>query len=152
MMDISRDERFMRMAIQEAQKAADKGEVPVGAVIVYEKKVLARAHNLCVQLNDPTAHAEMQAITAACDAVGSRYLDQCTLYVTLEPCAMCAGAMFWSQLGELVYGASDPKRGYSQNSGLLLHPGTKITTATLESESAQLLRQFFLHLRKQNEN
>jgi tRNA(adenine34) deaminase len=137
------DEFFMNEALKEARKALDKYEVPIGAVIVCEKKIIARAHNLTETLNDVTAHAEMQAFTAASGYLGGKYLDECSLYVTLEPCIMCAGASFWTQLGRLVYGADDPKRGYTMIRRLLLHPKTKITAGILENECSSMLKEFF---------
>ncbi len=137
------DEKYMRMAIAEAQAAAEAGEIPVGAVVVSKGIVIARAHNLTETLNDVTAHAEMQVITAAANYIGGKYLDQCTLYVTLEPCVMCAGALGWSQLGRLVYGADDEKRGYSNFAPEALHPKTTITRGILAEESQELIRSFF---------
>lgn len=137
------DERFMRMALSEARLAADADEVPVGAVIVCRDRVLAKAHNLTETLHDVTAHAEMQAITAAAEALGGKYLDQCTLYVTVEPCIMCAGAIGWAQMGRVVYGAADPKRGYSAFAPQALHPRTKVEHGVLEEECAQLMKDFF---------
>lgn len=137
------DERFMRMALSEARLAADADEVPVGAVIVCRDRVLAKAHNLTETLHDVTAHAEMQAITAAAEALGGKYLDQCTLYVTVEPCIMCAGAIGWAQMGRVVYGAADPKRGYVAFAPQALHPKTKVEHGVLEAECAQLMKDFF---------
>lgn len=137
------DEKYMRMAIAEAQIAAEAGEVPVGAIVVSKDVVIARAHNLTETLNDVTAHAEMQVITAAANYIGGKYLDQCTLYVTLEPCAMCAGAIGWSQLGRLVYGADDEKRGYTHFAPNALHPKTTIKKGVLATESQELIRSFF---------
>lgn len=137
------DDKYMRMAIAEAQSAAEAGEIPVGAVVVSKGIVIARAHNLTETLNDVTAHAEMQVITAAANYIGGKYLDQCTLYVTLEPCVMCAGALGWSQLGRLVYGADDEKRGYSNFAPEALHPKTTITRGILAEESQELIRSFF---------
>ncbi|MEI6348197.1 MAG: nucleoside deaminase [Bacteroidota bacterium] len=137
------DEYFMREALKEAQKAFDKDEVPVGAVIVSKNTILARAHNLTEQLNDVTAHAEMQAFTAATSYLGGKYLVDCTLYVTLEPCVMCSGAAFWTQISRIVYGAPDIKRGFSRQNANILHPKTTVTTGVLENESAQLLKSFF---------
>ncbi len=134
---------FMREALKEAQAAFERDEVPVGAVIVCGNRIVARAHNLTETLNDPTAHAEMQAITSATNAIGGKYLNECTLYVTLEPCVMCAGALFWSQIGKIVYGASDPKRGYSLAGSNLLHPKTVVECGVLESECTQLLKELF---------
>ncbi len=137
------DAFFMQKALEQAQIALEKGEVPVGAVITYGKEIIARAHNLTETLNDPTAHAEMQAITAACHAVGGKYLDQCTLYVTLEPCLMCAGAIGWAQLGRLVYAANDPKKGFTLHKGTVLHPKTSITAGIMAEEGGRLLKDFF---------
>jgi tRNA(adenine34) deaminase len=136
------DAYFMKKALQEAEVAYKKGEIPVGAVMVVDNRVIAKAHNLTETLHDVTAHAEMQAITAAAHFLGGKYLHQCTLYVTLEPCTMCAGALYWSQLLKVVYGAKDECRGYSVTGGIL-HPKTKITGEILAEESAFLLKQFF---------
>jgi len=133
----------MQAALEEARKASSRQEVPVGAVVVCNDKIIARAHNLTETLNDPTAHAEMQAITAAANWMGGKYLTGCTIYVTLEPCAMCAGAIGWSQTSELVYGASDEKKGYTLVKGQLLHPRTKVVKGVLENESGELLVKFF---------
>ncbi len=138
----------MREALKQAQMAFDKDEIPVGAVIVWNgtdggnAKIIARAHNMTEQLNDVTAHAEMLCFTAATNAIGGKYLQECTLYVTLEPCVMCAGASFWTQIKHIVYGASDPKRGFS-TAGNLLHPKTQLTSGVLAEESSALLKQFF---------
>jgi len=137
------DEYFMKEALKEAQKAFDMDEIPVGAVIVAGNKIIARAHNLTETLNDTTAHAEMQAITSATEYLGAKYLNECTLYVTLEPCMMCAGALNWSQIGKIVYGASDEKRGYKKYSPPLIHPKTEIVSGILENECAGLLKEFF---------
>ena len=142
-MNILNDEYFMRQALQEAQKAFDKGEVPVGAIITCQGRIIARAHNLTETLNDVTAHAEIQAITAATDILGGKYLTDCVLYVTLEPCPMCAGGLAWAQLPALVYGASDEKRGYSLFQPNLLHPRTQIKKGLLEKECARLMKDFF---------
>lgn len=139
--------RFMKEALKEAEIAHNKGEVPVGAVVVCGGQIIARAHNLTETLNDPTAHAEMQAITSATSYLGGKYLNQCTLYVTLEPCVMCAGALCWSQLEKLVYGADDPKRGYSLINQPLLHPKTKIVKGILGSESSAIVSNFFKNKR-----
>ena len=136
------DEHFMKEALKEAQKAFEADEVPVGAVVVSNRKIIARAHNLTERLNDVTAHAEMQAITAAANYLGGKYLNECTLYVTLEPCVMCAGALYWAQLGKLVYGATDEKRGY-RLSNTPLHPKTEILQGIHAAESQQLLKRFF---------
>ncbi len=137
------DIRFMKLALDEAKAAAAQGEIPVGAVVVCKGTVIARAHNLTETLTDVTAHAEMQAITAAASYLGGKYLDQCTLYVTLEPCTMCAGAIGWSQLQRLVYGASDPKRGYTIYAPGALHPKTQITTGILADDCLQIVQDFF---------
>jgi len=136
-------ELFMRAALKEAKKAFDKKEIPVGAIVVCNDMIIARAHNLTETLKDPTAHAEMQAITAATNYLGGKYLTDCTIYVTLEPCAMCAGAIGWSQAAGLVYGASDEKKGYSSINGPLLHPKTKVKSGILEEECSKLLKDFF---------
>jgi|SRR6185312_4681397 len=137
------DERYMREAIKEAKRAYDKDEVPIGAVIVCDGVIIARAHNLTEQLTDVTAHAEMQAFTSAANHLGGKYLKECTLYVTVEPCIMCAGASFWAQIGRVVYGASDPKRGFMTIGTHLLHPKTVITKGILETECAGLMTSFF---------
>jgi tRNA(adenine34) deaminase len=136
-------EHYMRAAIEEAKKAFDKQEVPVGAVVVCNDMIIARAHNLTETLKDPTAHAEMQAITAATNWLGGKYLTDCTIYVTLEPCAMCAAALGWSQASGIVYGASDDKKGYRTISDSLLHPKTKVNSGVLEKECRELLLKFF---------
>ncbi len=136
-------EQFMKAALAEAQKAYDKQEVPVGAVVVYNDMIIARAHNLTETLRDPTAHAEMQAITAATDWLGGKYLTGCTLYVTLEPCGMCAGAIGWSQAPALVFGAGDEKKGYRQVSDSLLHIKTAVLSGIMEKECKELLLRFF---------
>lgn len=137
------DEYFMQQALAEARAAADEGEIPVGAVIVSDNLVVARAHNLTERLHDVTAHAEMQAFTAAAEYFGGKYLNDCTLYVTLEPCVMCAGAAGWAQLGRIVYGASDPKRGFMQLGRTMLHPRTEVTGGVLDAECERLLKEFF---------
>ncbi|MBL4655407.1 MAG: nucleoside deaminase [Bacteroidia bacterium] len=142
------DEHFMKEALKEAQKALEQDEVPIGAVVVSNNKVIARAHNLSQLLTDATAHAEMQAITAASEFMGSKYLIDCTLYVTLEPCAMCAGATFWSQVSKIVFGASDLKRGFRSINKGILHPKTLITSGILEDECSILLKEFFEKKRK----
>ena len=136
------DTYFMKKALQEAETAYEKGEIPVGAVIVIENRIIARAHNLTELLVDVTAHAEMQAITAASNYLGAKYLKECTLFVTLEPCNMCAGALFWSQVGKVVFGAADLKRGFIENGGKL-HPKTEIVQGVLEQECAFLMTEFF---------
>jgi tRNA(adenine34) deaminase len=141
------DKYFMQIALGEAEAAFDEGEIPVGAVIVLDNKVIAKAHNLTQTLNDVTAHAEMQALTAAFHHLGAKYLNDCILYVTLEPCVMCAGALFWAQIGKVVYGAPDPKRGYSLIETSLLHPKTEVLKGILAAESQSLLELFFKKLR-----
>jgi len=136
-------EHYMRMALSEAFKAADRQEVPIGAVVVCNDVIIARAHNLTETLNDPTAHAEMQAITAAANWLGGKYLTDCTIYVTIEPCAMCAAAIGWSQASAVVYGASDEQKGYTTISKALLHPKTKVESGILEEECRDILRKFF---------
>jgi tRNA(adenine34) deaminase len=143
------DTYFMKRALQEAQLAFDKDEVPIGAVIVMNNQIIARAHNLTETLTDVTAHAEMQAFTAAADFLGGKYLKECTLYVTLEPCQMCAGASYWTQIGEIVYGAREEKRGFiSMNT--TLHPKTKVIGGILEDECGKLLTRFFIEKRNLN--
>lgn len=137
------DEQFMRQALLEAQYAAAEDEIPIGAVVVCQGRVIARAHNLTERLTDVTAHAEMQAITAAATALGGKYLTDCTLYVTVEPCVMCAGAIAWAQLGRLVYGASDEKRGFCRFAPNALHPKTQVERGVLEAECAALMQDFF---------
>ena len=137
------DERFMRLALQQANYAAERGEVPIGAVVVVNGKVIARSHNMTETLTDPTAHAEMQAITMATDAFGGKYLTDATIYVTVEPCPMCAAALGWAQVGRLVYGASDPKRGYTLYSPNLLHPKTKVSAGILKEECGAIVTEFF---------
>ena len=146
MKNIFDDAYFMKKALQEAEAAYEKGEIPVGAVIVIEDKVIARAHNLTETLNDVTAHAEMLAITSAANYLGGKYLQNCTLYVTLEPCQMCAGALYWSQISKIVYAAKDEKRGFSVMK-TKLHPKTKITGGIMEDEASKLLKQFFINKR-----
>jgi tRNA(adenine34) deaminase len=141
------DAYYMRQAIDEAISAAEAGEVPVGAVVVCQDQIIARAHNLTQTLNDVTAHAEMQVITAAADALGSKYLSECTLFVTVEPCVMCAGAISWAQLGGLVFGADDQKRGYRKYADNLLHPKTTVVTGILADECADLMKKFFVKKR-----
>ena len=141
------DEYFMKKALQEAEMAFEKGEIPVGAVIVVADKVIARTHNLTELLNDVTAHAEMQAITAAANFLGGKYLKDCTLYVTLEPCQMCAGALYWSQITKIVFGASDTHRGY-EKLGTQLHPKTTMVRGVLAEEAADLMKRFFAEKRK----
>ena len=141
------DNYFMKQALSEAQKAFDKGEVPIGAIIVSNNRIIARAHNLTESLNDVTAHAEMQAITAAANVLGGKYLKDCTLYVTLEPCPMCAGALGWSQISRIVYGASDEKRGYLKFAPLALHPKTTVVSGILAEDSLILMQSFFRNKR-----
>lgn len=141
------DEHFMREALKEAQKAFDADEVPVGAVVVCNNKVIARAHNLTQRLNDVTAHAEMQAITSAANFLNGKYLNECTLYVTLEPCVMCAGALSWAQIGKIVYGANDVKKGFNLIGNKVLHPKTELVNQVLANECSDLLKQFFLKKR-----
>lgn len=137
------DEHFMRQALKEAEQAFKADEVPIGAVIVCRDQVIGRAHNLTERLNDVTAHAEMQAITAAAEHLGGKYLKECTLFVTVEPCPMCAGALQWSQIGRIVFGAFDEKSGYRRIGGKLLHPKTQVTGGVLEPECADLMKAFF---------
>ncbi len=134
---------FMREALQQARQAGEMGEIPVGAVIVSDNRIIARGHNLTERLNDITAHAELLAVTAAADNLGNKYLPDCTLYVTLEPCPMCAGVLFWSQIGKVVYGASDSKRGALRFSPTLFHPKTVVVGGVLEEECAALMKNFF---------
>jgi len=148
MKDSGTDEFYMRMAIAEAARAAERDEVPVGAVIVAGKSIIARAHNLTETLNDPTAHAEMQAITAATSYLGGKYLTDCTLYVTVEPCIMCAGALAWSQISTVVYGAPDPKKGYSTTGVQILHPKTRVRSGVLAGECSEMMKKFFLKKRQ----
>lgn len=139
----TKDEKFMRMALAEAHEAGAVGEIPIGAVVVCRDKIIARAHNLTETLHDVTAHAEMQAITAAADSLGGKYLKGCTLYVTVEPCIMCAGALGWSQIERVVYGAADEKRGFSRFAPGALHPKTMVVSGVLEEECRQLMQDFF---------
>lgn len=137
------DEKFMRMALHEAEEAMRRDEIPIGAVVVCKGQVIARAYNLTETLTDVTAHAEMQAITSAANRLGGKYLTDCTLYVTVEPCAMCAGALGWSQIARVVYGAADEKRGFGKLAPDALHPKTEVTSGVLEAECASLMREFF---------
>ncbi|WP_411029585.1 nucleoside deaminase [Spongiimicrobium sp. 3-5] len=149
-MDLKLDDTyFMKKALQEAEMAYDKGEVPIGAVVVVQDRIIARAHNLTEQLKDVTAHAEMQAITSAANYLGGKYLHNCILYVTLEPCQMCAGALYWSQIAKIVYGAKDPQRGCGVL-GTQLHPKTEMVGGVLEQETADLLKKFFIRKRSLN--
>lgn len=142
------DERYMREALREALAAAEEDEVPVGAVVVCRGRVIAKGHNMTERLNDPTAHAEMIAVTAATEAMGGKYLNECTLYVTVEPCPMCAGALAWAQIGKVVYGAIDPKRGFSLFSPSLLHPKTEVIAGVLAEECGAIVTDFFRGKRK----
>lgn len=142
------DEYYMRQALAEAKKAGGKDEVPIGAVIVHGEQIIARAHNLTETLHDVTAHAEMQAITMAADYLGGKYLSECVLYVTVEPCVMCAGAIGWAQISKVVYGAPDPKRGYSVYAPNALHPKCAVVSGVLQEECSQLMTDFFKKLRK----
>lgn len=137
------DIRYMRDALREAQSALEEGEVPIGAVVVCKGRIIARGHNLTETLNDVTAHAEMQAVTAAASWLGGKYLNDCTLYVTVEPCPMCAAALNWAQVGRIVYGAADPRRGYSLFTPPLLHPRTQVTAGILSDECSALMTEFF---------
>lgn len=143
MTQILNDDYFMRQALNEARYALEKDEVPIGAVVVCQGRIIARAHNLTETLTDVTAHAEMQAITAAANVLGGKYLTDCTIYVTIEPCPMCAGALGWSQISKIVYGAKDEKRGYTCVSPKVLHPKTQVVSGVLESECAKLMQDFF---------
>jgi len=140
------DEYFMRIALNEAKKALDMNEIPIGAVVVANGQLLAKAHNMTELLGDVTAHAEMQAITSAAHAIGGKYLKNCTMYITVEPCQMCAGALYWSQISKVVFGAGDNKRGFS-SMGAKLHPKTKVIHGVLESECSELMQQFFAQKR-----
>ena len=139
---------YMKMALVEAQKAFDEDEVPIGAVVVCRGRVIARGHNMTERLSDPTAHAEMIAITAASEAVGGKYLNDCTIYVTVEPCPMCAGALAWSQIGKVVFGASDPKRGFSMFSPSLMHPKTEVVSGVLADDCGTMVSDFFKNKRR----
>ena len=141
------DESYMRKALIEAQAAFDEDEIPVGAIIVCKGRIISRAHNLTEMLHDVTAHAEMQAITSGANMLGGKYLKDCTIYVTVEPCVMCAGAIGWAQIGRLVYGASDVKRGYAKYAPDALHPKTTVTSGVLEEECRELMQRFFGHRR-----
>lgn len=149
MMTTFNDVYFMKKALEEAATAFDKGEVPVGAIIVFKEQIIARAHNLTETLNDVTAHAEMQAFTAAADYLGGKYLKECTLYVTLEPCQMCAGASYWTQLGKIVYGASELDRGFLKLK-TTIHPKTIVVGGILETECSTILKKFFKEKRNLN--
>ena len=141
-------QKYMADALKEAANAAAEDEVPIGAVVVCNGRIVGRGHNMTERLKDPSAHAEMIAITAATEALGGKYLDSCSLYVTVEPCPMCAGAMNWAQLGELVYGASDPKRGYNRFTPSLLHPKTKVVAGIMDQECGGMVSDFFKNKRK----
>ncbi|MCB0805470.1 MAG: nucleoside deaminase [Bacteroidales bacterium] len=143
MLSVFTDEYFMKEALKEAQKAFEADEVPIGAVVVCEGRIIARAHNLSERLNDVTAHAEMQAITAAANYLGSKFLDECTLFVTVEPCVMCAGALYWARMGRVVYGAADEKKGYSKVETNLLHPKTKVEPGLLQEPCSELMKSYF---------
>jgi len=147
MLNFFTDEYFMKEALKEAQQAFKKDEIPIGAVIVYNNKIIARGHNLTETLQDPTAHAEMQVITSATNYIGSKYLTDCSIYVTLEPCIMCAGALAWSQISKIVYAASDPKKGFTIVNSRILHPKTEIINGILEKECSLILNVFFKKLR-----
>ena len=140
---MDRREKYMAEALKEAVQSADEGEIPIGAVVVCKDRIIGRGHNMTERLHDPTAHAEMIAITAATEALGGKYLSDCTLYVTVEPCPMCAAALAWAQLGSLVYGAADPKRGFSLFSPSLLHPKTTVESGVMAEECASLMKDFF---------
>ena len=142
-----KDEKYMRLALEEAKLALEKEEVPIGAIIIAGGRIVGRGHNLVETLTDVTAHAELQAITAAASTIGGKYLNDCTLYVTVEPCPMCAGALAWSQIGKVVYGASDPKRGFSQFSPSLMHPKTTVVSGILAQECGDIVTEFFRNKR-----
>ncbi len=144
---VNPDEFFMNEALKEAQLALEADEIPVGAIIVSKGKIIGKGHNLTQRLNDVTAHAEMQAFTAAANYIGAKYLTDCTLYVTLEPCVMCAGAAFWTQISRIVYGASDPQRGFQKHSKNILHPKTELIGNILEIECSSIVKKFFLNKR-----
>ena len=144
---LEKDEKYMRLALEEAKLALEADEVPIGAIIVAGGRIVGRGHNLVETLTDVTAHAEIQAITAASSTIGGKYLNDCTLYVTVEPCPMCAGALAWSQIGRIVYGVSDPKRGFSTISDNMLHPRTVLTAGVLREECEALMKNFFAKLR-----
>lgn len=147
MTEIFTDEYFMKIALQEADNALQKGEIPIGAIVVFDNKIIAKGHNLTETLNDVTAHAEMQVITAAADVLGGKYLKGCTMYVTVEPCIMCAGALGWAQIDRVVYGTGDNKRGYSSFSPIPLHPKTKIKEGVLSEQCGLILTNFFKNKR-----
>lgn len=147
-LSVHSDEHFMKEAYKEAQLAYEEGEIPVGAVVVSKNRIIAKAHNMTERLNDVTAHAEMLAITSAANTLGSKYLNECTLYVTLEPCSMCGGALHWSQLKKLVFAASDPKRGFQRLEPSVIHPKTEVITGVMKQECEALLDDFFDTIRK----
>ena len=147
MIDIFTDDYFMKKALQEAEIAFQKSEIPVGAIVVIDNKIIARSHNLTELLNDVTAHAEMQSITAAANFLGGKYLIGCTLYVTIEPCQMCAGALYWSQISKIVFGATDENRGFTKM-GTQLHPKTNVVSGVLANECSDLMKRFFAERRK----
>lgn len=147
MENIFTDEYFMKKALVEAESAFESGEIPVGAIVVVDNRIIARSHNLTELLNDVTAHAEMQAITSAANFIGGKYLKDCTLYVTLEPCQMCAGALYWSQISKIVYGATDENRGFVKM-GTQLHPKTIVVKGVMESECSELMKRFFQSKRR----
>ena len=144
---MEQDEKFMREALGEAKASAAAGEIPIGAVVVWKGRIIGRGHNMTERLHDTTAHAEMIAMTSATEAMGGKYLNDCTLFVTVEPCPMCAGALAWSQMGRIVYGAPDPRRGYSLFSPSLLHPRTEVTAGVLGEECSNLMLEFFKNKR-----
>jgi len=146
-LSVHSDEHFMKQALNEAQNAFDEGEIPVGAVVVCENKIIAKDHNRVERLNDVTAHAEMLAMTAAQNYLGSKYLNECTMYITLEPCTMCAGGLHWTQIGRLVIGAQDKERGYSRHQLGVLHPKTAVKTGVMQNESELLIKDFFKKIR-----
>lgn len=147
MLSIHSDDHFMRVALKQAMLAGDSGEIPVGAVVVADRQIIAKAHNQTERLSDPTAHAEMIAITAACNYLGTKYLNECTLYVTLEPCCMCGGALYWSQIGKVIYAACDDRRGYRAAAGHILHPKTVVESGLMADEAGALVTGFFEKLR-----
>lgn len=147
-MEYTMEHFFMQSALAEARAAAEEGEIPIGAVVVCGGRIVGKGHNRVEALGDATAHAEMQALTAAMNSLGSKYLPECALYVTVEPCVMCAGALAWSQIGRVVYGAADPKKGYSTYSSRILHPKTEVTAGFMESECREIMEDFFKKLRR----
>ena len=147
-LSIHSDEHYMKEALKQALLAEEAGEIPVGAVVVANNQIIARSHNQTEILNDPTAHAEMLAITAACNYLGTKYLNECTLFVTLEPCGMCGGALYWSQIGKLVYAATDEKRGFSSLSNKIIHPKTEVHHGLMGEEAGALVTRFFKRLRE----